>query len=206
MKRILTLLIVSALLVTVPSAYAEATHRRGVIEFSELYMYRFMKLQRDSDLEYSIHVLEQYSPPMSFDDHTVLLNSAAGSMEVNTTDYTVSTITMTFVDINDSDEKNEQNAMSCMMALSALEYNETDELKMRVNSKLYGGSETAAEEALRLLDLLSDTIVDAMQRAIDTGEEVKILSGNYDYFIAYDVGNKSGREYEYFYLVASEHE
>lgn len=206
MKRILTLLIVSALLVTVPSAYAEATHRRGVIEFSELYMYRFMKLQRDSDLEYSIHVLEQYSPPMSFDDHTVLLNSAAGSMEVNTTDYTVSAITMTFVDINDSDEKNEQNAMSCMMALSALEYNETDELKMRVNSKLYGGSETAAEEALRLLDLLSDTIVDAMQRAIDTGEEVKILSGNYDYFIAYDVGNKSGREYEYFYLIASEHE
>lgn len=206
MKRILTLLIVSALLVTVPSAYAEATHRRGVIEFSELYMYRFMKLQRDSDLEYSIHVLEQYSPPMSFDDHTVLLNSAAGSMEVNTTDYTVSTITMTFVDINDSDEKNEQHAMSCMMALSALEYNETDELKMRVNSKLYGGSETAAEEALRLLDLLSDTIVDAMQRAIDTGEEVKILSGNYDYFIAYDVGNKSGREYEYFYLIASEHE
>ena len=207
MKRIIALLIVSALLVVFPSAYAEATHRRGVIEFCELYMYRFMKLQHDSDLEYSIHVLEPYSPPMSFDDHTVLLNSVAGSMEVNTTDYTVSGITMTFVDLNDTDEKNEQNAMSCMMALSALEYNETDELKLRVNSKLSGVAETAAEEALRLLtEELSNGIVDAMAEAVDTGKEVKVYSGNYDYYIAYNAGKRADGDFEYFYLIAYAHE
>lgn len=207
MKRIVALVIVSVLFVAFSSVCAEATHKRGVIEFCELYMYRFMKLQRDSDLDYSIHVLEPHALPMSFDDNTVLLNSVAGSMEVNTTDYTVSSITMTFVDLNDSDEENEQNAMSCMMALSALEYNETDELKMRINSKLHGGADTAAEEALRLLtDELSDSIVDGMEEAIDTGKEVKVYSGNYDYYIAYNAGKRADGDFEYFYLIAYAHE
>jgi len=165
-----------------------------------------MKLQQESGIEYDIHIPEHFSPPTILGNDTLLLSSVAGSMEVNTEEYTINGVTMAFVDLNATDDKNEKNAMSCMMALSALEYNETDELRLRVNSKLYGGSETAAEEALRLLDLLSDTIEDAMRKAIDTGEEVKILSGNYDYYIAYDVGNRLGREYEYFYLIASDHE
>ena len=212
MKRIIAILIVSALLVAFPSAYAEATHRRGVIEFCELYMYRFMKMQREADLDYSIHILEPYSSPRNLGSDTILLNSVAGSMEVSTEDYTVKSITLHYVDLHDTDQNNEQTGLSCIVAFSALEYNEMDELELRVNANLYGGSGTAVEEAIHIFtDYLSDTFIDAMNRARDTGKEVKIYTGNYDYYVAYNHYvaynpiQQANEQHEYYYLIAREH-
>lgn len=207
MKRIIAILLTVALLIASSFAYAETTHKRGVIEFSELYMYRLMKLQYESELEFDICILEPYSTPMSISDDTILLNSVAGSMEISTIDYTVNNVVMTFLDLNDSDEENEKKAMSCITAISALEYNESDELMLRVNAKLNGGSETAIEEAFRVFtDELSDVIVDAMAEALETKKEVKVYSGNYDYYIAYNSGKRADKEFEYYYLVAYAHE
>jgi len=207
MKKVFALFLSLTLFVVCSSAIAEATHRRGVIEFCELHMYRFMKLQHDTELNYDIHILEPNSMPHNLDNTTILLNSAAGSMEVNTTDYTVSGITMTFIDLDASDADNERNAMSCMMALSALEYNEMDDLKFQINSKLSGGAESAIEESLRILaDEWSDKLVDIMGETVETGKEVKIYSGNYDYYVAYYAGQRKGSNFEYYYLIARAHE
>lgn len=194
------------------TSHAEATQKRNVIEFCELYMYRYLKYQYENGLALDIHVythnpnydtqdLEMWSS-VNPDETTLHMHCTAGSLIVSTKDYTVNSITMVFVDINATDEDNLQYVMRSMMALSALEYNETDEALLRIQSVQNGGSETAIMEAIRLLtDEISNNIEDAMQKAIDTGEEVKVYSGNYDYYIAH-VDGISTDNFEYIYLIA----
>ena len=206
-KRIAVLSTALLLFALASSAYAKTTQKRGVIEFCELYMYRYMKLQQEADLEFDVRIVEPFSSPTRYDNDTIKLNSVAGTMSVNTTDYTLERILMILSDLKKTDEEDVQHSVSCMMALSALEYNQMDELKLKAKSILNGGSETASEEAFRLFtDELSPNIIDAMPEAIKTGKEIKVYSGNYDYYLAYNAGEQSSREFEYLYLIAQAHE
>ena len=57
-----------------------------------------------------------------------------------------------------------------------------------------------------LADEWSDKLVDIMGETVETGKEVKIYSGNYDYYVAYYAGQRTGGDYEYYYLIARAHE
>ena len=206
MKRVGALLISLLFLLGFSSACAEPTNKRGLIEFCELYMQRFTAYQKDYEIDYDVQIIGYHFGPLKYNDNYAMFSSTAGSIDVYLPDYTVSEITMTYSDFNAEKEVNERNYMSCMMALSALEYDYLDDRFLYMSSKVYGGASNATDKAFSIWsENVAGTLIDNLNAARETGNEVKIYSGNYDYFIAYNNGERDDKQYQYYYLIARAH-
>lgn len=184
----------------------QATHRRGLIEFCELYMQRFTAYQKDNHEDYNIHVLGIDNAPYILNDDYAMFNSTAGSIDVYLPDYTVSGITMTYSDLGADVDNNECNFISCIMAISALEYDYADDYSLYIRSKINGGVSNATDEVFRIWgENIAVPLLDKLDIARESGEKIMVYSGNYDYYIAYYSGDRDGRQYAYYYLIATEH-
>ena len=182
----------------------QATHRRGLIEFCELYMQRFTAYQKDNHEDYDIHVMG--IAPLILNDNYAMFNSTAGSIDVYLPDYTVSGVTMTYSNLAADAKTNECNFMSCIMAFSALEYDDADDYSLYIHSKIKGGVSNATDEVFRIWgEDISGSLPDKLDIAKESGEKVMVYSGNYDYYITYNSGDRDGRQFAYYYLIATEH-
>ena len=206
MKKIVKQIIAIFLLILmIPClAMAKATDRRGTIEFCELYMYRLADYINDKNLDIDIPISTGWTPFVL--DEKILLLTSVGNLEAYKGDFTVSSVQMLVDNLNADDSENERNAYVCIAAISALEFDYYEDAKFELYSKVNGSSASAMEEAIRIWCNDFDITSDTCKKAYETGEKVKVYSGNYDYYLIYYSGSDNEKTYKYYYLRAEEHE
>ena len=205
-KMLTSLLLVAGVMCFAPVAVrADATKRRGLTEFCELYMQRYTKWQDDNGKDFDTHVYGDTLPVKSEDILSIAVT--AGRIDVRTEDMSISEGIFTLLDTNAGDDKNEAYAMSFISALSALEYDSLMDSLFYSYSLAGGEAENSMEEAIRIFNTdISDALTsEAFNRCMD-GESIKIYSGNYDYSLEYHPFNTGKAQRNQFWVFAKEHE
>lgn len=192
MKRILSGFLVIVLLNPL-IAHAEATDRRGLIEFVELYTQRITEYQKDNGIDCS-RIFESFVPPWTNDNY-LIFGSTAGSIGVNQEDYTVHDVIMTLCIPSKSDSDNDDFVISCIASIAALEYDSTDDSIFKLIKS------SAMERAKEIMDeVIAELLVGAMAKAVASNQKVNVYSGNYDYYVDY----YAPEGHEFLYLIAEE--
>ena len=197
MKKILAALLVALLLLPC-AAGADATERRGLVEFIELYASRLMEYQKDREEDYKVPFGVNVPPEIKED--YILVETAAGSIAVDKDDLTILHIVsaLSFLPKGKTDEKakNEANyfyAVNCISVISALEHGAED---ARVLESL---EISAMDDALWTMqkEILPKS-KDSFPREIPGERIAKVYTGNYDYSVLCENTN----EFRAMYLVA----
>ena len=185
---------------------ADATQRRSIVDFCELYSYRASKYEDTSDgAMFDLR-------PMSGSWSTVItpdmfyVTTSCGSGSVSADDLTICDMTMTLVDLCDTDTQNKRTNAVFVLGFSALEFDALDESMLSLNSMAKGGTSNATEESFRIFnDEIIPKLTDgSFSEVKNNGTEVLIYSGNYDYYLSYYPFSSDGVDHEYLEVTAKE--
>lgn len=164
---------------------AAPTNLRVATEFCELAMSRADRLKY-SGLDFDIKPGTSMVFP-SFDGKTKSITTAVASIYVDPDDFTIHEANMILSRPGETEEEGNNNFAKCAIAISALEFNSTDDDLYSIAGDLLYESESTTDESFKILNdsiILSDGS-NAFTKAMETGEDILIYSGNYDYYVRY---------------------
>lgn len=207
MKKIIAVILALALVASFPvfaSADGEKTDRRGCFEFTELFVSRLDELAYNTGMDFDLNISKPLYPYAS-DDGTVLFFSAsAGTLWLDSGDLSIVGVDMTLRDSSQSEDENLNNVTKCVVAISALECSQQKEDYLKLSSTYFGGPKNAFEVGKEISDQILEAINSgALKEAMETGSDVFVCSGNYDYYVSYIPAAKpDGTEYSYTNILA----
>ena len=188
-------------------AYADSTKYHGALEFCELYATRLPKAYEMAEIDDEIRI----SRDLVFgqlSDNLITVSSDGGLLDIDLEDFTVVMLDTVLYDFQKTDDKNGALFARCVTAFSALEYDDIEASFFSLNAKvgIGSGANDAVEESFRIWD---EKIVPAFERviteAVQSGEEVLLYSGNYDYYVVYYSSQGSGASLEQLGMIARAH-
>ena len=141
-------------------------------------------------------------------DNLITVSSDGGLLDIDLEDFTVVMLDTVLYDFQKTDDKNGALFARCVTAFSALEYDDIEASFFSLNAKvgIGSGANDAVEESFRIWD---EKIVPAFERviteAVQSGEEVLLYSGNYDYYVVYYSSQGSGASLEQLGMIARAH-
>lgn len=110
---------------------------------------------------------------------------AFGTAFVNKSDYTVESVLMLLVDGDCTEEETQANLYKCVSVMSALEYSDLEDAVMNITGKLDPKSSSSAiAKTYQLFGdrIIANTLNLLEQPTYNLGDEVKVYTGNYDYY------------------------
>ena len=156
-------------------ACANATEKRGLVEFVELYTQRMDAYQQETGTSFDL--IPGTSMPSFWTGELQIVESLAGSIGVYPGNFTVHDVLMTFVVTSDDQAANKQAYVSCAAALSALEYDVSQDRGFHVLNS------SALQESLDIVRNIYGNIGDSLVDVQAAGSRVLVYSGNYDYYL-----------------------
>lgn len=181
---------------------AESTEKRDLVEFLELYIYRYTQYAIENDIDIDLSAIPYYfnnyinKKPQEY----ITFVSSAGEIDVDSGSYLIHRLTMRMWSSTASEEDNNLSLTSCVIAISALEFDSIDELGSNLNKKYLNSSRTVIDEADEIFNDIINKMDDAFYQTYETNERVLVCSYNYNYFIRY----WSKEDHEYLDLIAEE--
>ena len=204
-KAVATLLVVLLLISIVPCAFAadSSTKRRGVFEFTELYMQRVGDYDHFFNDGEGVMILSQMPWPVHEGDETAHVATTAGTLEFDLSDFSLVSYTEVFYDYSNTKYENEQEVMQRTVAVSALEYSYAEDQAMKITADVMGGPKSAIDAAnsivTEILEKISEGALDSVRENV---EKVLVYSGNYDYYISARSYTSGGVEHDIIELEA----
>lgn len=168
------------------SSNANATQRRGLVEYLELAINR-LTLYAESksyDSKACLNSFADFLPTELDNEYTIF--SSVGLLDVSKVDNKINTAQIMCVNMKADSDAISKSFYSFIAALSALECDamEDDTLELAYRFGL-SSTKNALEEAQRIW---RDEIYKKIQETINTAvknEPILVYSGNYDYFLEY---------------------
>ncbi len=184
-KRIALILVFILLFPSVVNA--EATDQRDLVEFLELYMYRYTQYALEKDLRIDLSTIPYYFNNIINSENLEYITfvSSAGEIVVESGSYLIHSLTMNLWSSSSSDDSDERKVRSCIIAISALEFDSNDELKSDLYRKYLNTNRTVIDDATDIFFDIIRKAGDDYQQGHAASIKTYICSYNYDYYIKY---------------------
>lgn len=185
-------------------AYADSTKYHGALELCELYATRLPEAYELAEIDDELRISRDLVFGQ-FSDNVITVSSDAGLLDIDLEDFSVVKLDTVLYDFKKSEEDNAAVFVRCVTAFSALEYDDIEDSLFELYAKagIGSGANDAVEESLRIWN---EMIVPAFERviteAVQSGEEVFLYSGNYDYYVVYYSNQGSGASLEQLGMIA----
>lgn len=205
MKKVLSVFLAIMVCLSMnPTAFADNTKRHGALEFSELYTARlseaFAYMKIDSDIQVSKDMVWG-----QLDGDTITVSFNGGIIDIFLEDFTVLSLDAKLYDFRKTDDENSVLMTQCIAAFSALEYDDIEDSLFDMYSRagIGSGAKNATEESFRIWsESIIPTFEKTITKAVKSGDEILLYSGNYDYYVVYFSKEGNGVSFEELRMVA----
>ena len=180
LKKISLIVLIGVLIIFCSTLvlYAKPTDRKVATEFCEVAMSRADRLKY-SGLDYGIDPAIPFVFP-DYSGKTISVSTSVGTIYVYPDDLTISEAYMILTKPEDTEEESSTRLIKCALAISALEFSLAEDDIYEITKGQYG-SESPTEKAFAILN--ENASYSTFVEAEETGEDILIYSGNYDYYV-----------------------
>lgn len=174
----------------------DATHRRGLAEFIQLYMQRISQMKEKYYMDLSDSIIDL--PVLDSDGrYLIMFGGIPARVYVDKTDLSIAEAIITLTNM-DYETQNEfvNNMCKAMIAMSAIE---EDEYAAQLIESYHNYDDSApADIIMKYMQFNNDYITPAIKnletlQKIMSGEDIFVYQGSYDYYIRLESSN--GKDY-----------